>query len=124
MSKQREELDPSLESLRNDMAQIGPHLREIADRVIEEGITEFPVFVASFELVDIGKPIFDRDSIQLNWFFNASILEDFVRKNIVKKDKLGQFQKVYENPREKACIFMITPEEAKFIFIPYLIEDD
>lgn len=123
MSEEKEVIDPSLESLRNDVAQIGLHLKEIAERVIDEGISEFPVFVASFEMIDIGKPIFDRDIIQLNWFFNASILEDFVRKNIVKKENLNRFQKVYGDPKEEACIFMVTPEEARFVFVPYVIED-
>lgn len=123
MNEEKEVKDPALESLRNDIAQVGPHLMEIAGRVIDEGISEFPVFVASFEMVDIGKPIFDRDVVQLNWFFNASILEDFVRKNIVKKENLNRFQRVYGNPKEEACIFMITPDEAKFVFVPYVIED-
>lgn len=117
------ELNPTvLESIQNDVAQVGDSLRMIAQRVIEEGISEYPVFIAAQEWVDLGKPIFDRDSVQLNWFFNASILEDFVRKNIVTADRVKDFQKAFGDPNERACVFVITPEVQQFIFVPYDID--
>lgn len=117
------ELNPTvLESIQNDVAQVGDSLRMIAQRVIEEGISEYPVFIAAQEWVDLGKPIFDRDSVQLNWFFNASILEDFVRKNIVTADRVKDFQRAFGDPNERACIFVITPEVQQFIFVPYDVD--
>jgi len=117
------ELNPTvLESIQNDVAQVGDSLRAIAQRVIEEGISEYPVFIAAQEWVDLGKPIFDRDSVQLNWFFNASILEDFVRKNIVTADRVKDFQKAFGDPNQRACIFVITPEVQQFIFVPYDVD--
>lgn len=115
--------DPILESLRNDIAQIGEHLKEIAHRVIDEGISEYPVFVAAQQMVDIGRPIFDRDVYPINWFFNASILEDFVRKEIVQKSNLTRFKRAFDSPKDTACIFVVTDEEARFVFIPYQIAD-
>ncbi|MEO1385410.1 MAG: hypothetical protein AAFV78_19500, partial [Bacteroidota bacterium] len=76
-----------LESVQNDIALIGKDLKVIAQKVIEEGISEYPVFIAAQDFVDIGKQIFDRDSVQLNWFFYVSILEDFTRREIVKGDR-------------------------------------
>ncbi len=111
-----------LESIQNDVAQVSDSLRVIAQRVIEEGISEYPVFIAAQDWVDLGKPIFDRDSVQLNWFFSASILEDFVRKDIVKTDKVKDFQKAYGDPMERACVFVLTPEVQQFIFVPYDVD--
>ncbi len=111
-----------LESIQNDVAQIGDSLKLIAERVINEGISEYPVFIASQEWVELGKPIFDRDSVQLNWFFNASILEDFVRKNLVQTDKVKGFQATYGDPMKRACIFVVTPEVQQFIFVPYDVD--
>ncbi|RMG29192.1 MAG: hypothetical protein D6730_04345 [Bacteroidetes bacterium] len=113
-----------LESLQNDVAQVGGHLREISRRVIEEGISDYPVFVAAQEIVDIGKPIFDRDSMPLNWFFSASILEDFVRKKIVLKENLQQFRRTFGDPMKKACIFVVTRDEARFVFVPFEEEEE
>jgi hypothetical protein len=116
------ETDIILESLQNDVAQVSATLKQIAETVIEEGISEYPVFVAAQQVVEIGKPIFDQDELPLNWFFRVSILEDFMRKEIVAGENLVRFKKAYGDPQVKACIFVITPEEGKFVFVPYEVE--
>ena len=116
------DLSPILESLQNDVAEIGPTLRQIVQTVINESISEYPVFVAAQEMVELGKPIFDREEVHLNWFFNASILEDFQRKGIVQGERLLAFKRTYGDPLERACIFVVTPEVAQFVFVPYEVE--
>lgn len=111
-----------IESIRNDVALVGPHLKAISERVISEQISDFPVFVAAQSIVDVGKPIFDRDSVQLNWFFNASILEEFIRREIVKPDRVAAFKRAFGDPLETACIFVVTPENAQFVFVPFAQE--
>ena len=118
-----QELNPTiLESVQNDVAEVGESLRIIAQRVIAEGISEYPVFIAAQEWVDLGKPIFDRDSVQLNWFFSASILEDKEQKNVVTADRVKDFQKAYGDPNQRACVFVITPDIQQFIFVPYDVD--
>lgn len=114
-----------LESLRNDMEQIGSMLKEIAQQVIEEEISEFPVFVATQQPVDIGRPIPEIDHLALNWFFYVTILEDFVKRGIVQREKLYEFQRTFGNPLHKACICVVTDSgEARLVFIPYPFEED
>ncbi|MDW3650672.1 MAG: hypothetical protein R8P61_26590 [Bacteroidia bacterium] len=114
-----EEKELILESIRNDVALVGKALKTISEKVVEEGISEYPLFIASQEYVDIGKPVFDRDSVQLNWFFNASILEDFTQKRLITPDKAANFTRTFGDPSEKACIFVIKGGEAFFVFVPY-----
>ncbi|MDX1906241.1 MAG: hypothetical protein SF053_04345 [Bacteroidia bacterium] len=111
--------DDILESIRVDVEEAGEQLRELALKIIGEGISEYPVFIASQEIVGIGKPIFDREAISLNWFFNVSILEDFVKRGIVSKERVKAFRNTYKDPAEKACIFILTPDVMQFVFIPY-----
>lgn len=111
-----------LTSIRNDVAVIGSQLKVIAQRVIEEGISDYPVFIASQQILDIGKPIFDRDEIQINWFFNASILEDFLRRDLVSGAKLGEFRDAFGDPQTTACIFVVADEQGQFVFVPYDLE--
>lgn len=118
------EKDLILESIRNDVALVGPALKTISAKVVEEGISEYPLFIASQEYVDIGKPVFDRDSVQLNWFFNASILEDFTQKRLISPDKAANFTRTFGDPHEKACIFVIKGESAFFVFVPYNVEKE
>ncbi|MDX2246239.1 MAG: hypothetical protein SF052_05665 [Bacteroidia bacterium] len=108
-----------LDSIRNDMAVIGKSLHILAQRVIEEEISDYPIFVASQEYLDIGKPIFDRDVVHVNWFFNISFLEDFLRKGLINSDKTHQFKRTFGDPLKKACVFVITEESGQFVFVPY-----
>ncbi len=113
-----------LESIRNDVDQIGHQLKEISLQVISEGISSFPIFVASHEQHQIGRPIFDPDSSMLNWTFHASIVEEFIQKDIIRKDRVNAFQKTYQDPEERACIFVLAPDMAQFIFVPYDLKDE
>lgn len=116
------DFDLILESLENDVAQIGDTLKMVAKRVIDEEISKYPVFVASRHLVNIGKPMFNQEEVTLNWFFSASILEEFVQKQVVEKDNLKSFQRKIGDPLEKACILILTEEIAKVVFVPYDIQ--
>lgn len=111
-----------LESVQNDVAQVGEALKAVAAKVVEEGISEYPVFVAAHEIIEIGRPVFDRDSVQLNWFFHVTILEDFISREIVKRDRVKAFQDTYGDPLKTACIFVLTPEQGQFIFVPYDVD--
>lgn len=114
-----------LESIRNDVAQIGPQLKVISQRVIDEAISEYPIYVASQEVIDIGRAIFDRDSIDLNWFFTATILEDFVHRGLINRTKLREFQNTFGDPKETACIFVITETgEGHFVFVSYEVDGE
>lgn len=112
-------LELLLESLRNDISLVGHSLRDIARRVIEEGISEYPIFVAAQDWMPIGKPLFDRESVQLNWYFFASLLEEFVSKGLIPEQRVPEFRRTYGDPEHKACIFLVTPEDARFVFVAY-----
>jgi hypothetical protein len=114
----------ALESLQNDFETVKEYLQVISERVVNEGISEYPIFVASREWVEMGKPIFSREDMQLNWYFYASLLEEFIKKDIIKRDKVTAFKKAYPDSDEKACIFVVVGNEAKFAFIPYESEEE
>lgn len=111
--------DTILESLYNDFEKVKESLRFVARKVIEEDISEFPIFVASHEWVEIGKPIFNREEIELNWFFFVSFVEEFEKRKLILRAKLKDFKETYNDAEVKACIFLITETEAQFIFVPY-----
>ena len=108
-----------LESLQKDQERVGPTLQKLAQMVINEEVSEYPIFVAAHQIVEIGKPVFDLDDVQVNWFFNISTLEEILQKGILKSENLNRFRKTYNDPVEKACIFVITEELAQIVFVPY-----
>ncbi|MFK7971056.1 MAG: hypothetical protein AB8F95_11845 [Bacteroidia bacterium] len=112
-------LEDIVESLKNDLDQVGETLHKLAQVVIKEEISDFPVFVAAQQIVDIGKPVFDLDDVQINWFFSISTMEEFLQKGIIKSENLNRFRRTYNDPSEQACIFVVTEDDARIVFVPY-----
>lgn len=111
--------NPILESLKNDFAQVKEILRTLAERVVQEGISDYPIFVASREWIEIGKPLISREDLPVNWYFFASMLEEFQKRKLIDSRHLQQFKRAYGEPDDRACIFMVVGEQANFVFIPY-----
>lgn len=108
-----------LESLRNDIAQVGETLKMLAEEILSEEISEYPIFIATHTPIQLGKPIPEIDHLALNWFFSVSVLEEFVKKGLVPQDKIDAFRRTYDNPFKKACVFVVEEERARFVFVPY-----
>lgn len=97
-------------------------IKEVALEILNNKVSKYPVFVAYTEDVSIGKMIIDKEELALEYSINASLLEEFVGKNIVMADKLNDFKKTWKDPKIFACIFAIIDKSASFIYIPY--DDD
>ncbi len=116
--------NPALEAIRSDIRIIGSMMRAFSLHVIEEEISQFPVYVAFQDAVSIGKSFLTKENDHLNWHYNVSILEEFVKRGVVEKDKLEDFIDTFGDPEERACIFVVLPEQGGFVFVPYELEDE
>lgn len=99
-------------------------IREVALEILVNKVSKYPIFVAYTEDVKLGKMIIDKEELALEYSINASLLEEFVAKNIVREEKLEDFKKSWKDPKTFACIFTIIDMEASFIYIPYDSEDE
>lgn len=108
-----------LQSIYNDVRLIGEMMKEFSRHVISNDVSKYPVYAASKSEMSLGKPFLTMPRHGLNWNYNASVLEEFVKKEIVKMDKLEEFREAFGDPEERACIFVIAPDEMGFIFVPY-----
>ncbi len=111
--------EKELESLKADVTFFSEQLKEVAADVIAEGFSKFPVFVAHQHEVKLGETIFDKESYNRTWTFNATVLEELIEKKVVHEYKREAFEKAYKDPRKQACIFWVTVDGASFVFIPY-----
>jgi hypothetical protein len=98
-------------------------IKEVALEIIENKVSKYPVFVAYPDIIAVGRLIIDKEELALDYSINASTLEEFIARNIVKQDKLSDFQKTWKDPNQFACIFAIIDNEASFIYIPYEDEE-
>lgn len=111
----------NLERLQNDFSQVTPVLEELNRRMITEHVSQYPVFVATRQPLELGLPVINADKLGLYWHFRASHLEELVKKEVVEKDQLKEFKAKHEKPLEVACILVVPGQlhDARFAFIPF-----
>lgn len=118
-------IDPQvLAELESDIIDVRDLVRRFSAQVIREGISQYPVYVAGHAPLPLGKPFLSSTLSELNFDYNASILEEFVSKGIVVKEKVEEFRLAYGNAVERACIFLALPEGGGFVFVSYQEQDD
>lgn len=93
-------------------------LSKAADAVIDQGVSNYPIFVVHQQEVSMGIPLVDKDKSKGNWSVNVSSLEEFVTKQLIDNTKVDNFRKTYKAPSEFLCLFVLSELGATFIFIP------
>ncbi len=113
-----------LVSVQDDIRVYGDYLQDIAKTLIEEKITNCPIFVAhEEEAIQLGKPVIDRTKSKTAWSINASMLEDFVNHQLLDEPQRLNFMEIYKDPKKFACVFLLTEEFCSFVFCPYEEEE-
>jgi hypothetical protein len=107
-------------SLEIDLKLFNESIREVAIEIMVEGLSRYPIFVAHQHEVALGEMILDKDDINSDWSINASTLEEFMERGIIKKELKQRFIDTYKKPEDFMCVFIIVPEGANFVFFPYV----
>ena len=111
--------DSPLVSLERDLKFFQDSIREVAMEIRVEGLSDYPIFVAHQHELQLGELILDRIELNSEWSIHASTLEEFLERGIVKKELKQRFEDTYKDPDKYICVFVITPEGANFVFVPY-----
>ena len=114
-----ENKESPLKSLESDLKFYNESLKEVAIEIMAEGISAYPIFVAHQHEVKLGEVILDKKELNTDWSIHASTLEEFIEKNLVLPDKRDKFLKQYKDAYAFMCVFVIVPDGANFVFIPY-----
>ena len=93
-------------------------LGEASGRIIDEGISSYPIFIFHQQEMDMGLPLWEDGAEPGKWKVHASTLEEFVTKQLINMEKVDEFLKVYKDPAEHFCLFVISDLGANFVFIP------
>lgn len=108
-----------LHSLKSDLDFYKESIQEISTELMTEGYTLYPIFVAHQHQVDVGEMILDREELNTRWSIQASSLEEFVERGIIKEEKKAHFIKQFKPAKEYMCLFVVVPEGANFVFYPF-----
>ncbi|MGN6641161.1 MAG: hypothetical protein ACTHJ8_19775 [Mucilaginibacter sp.] len=106
-------------SLEKDLKLYSESIHEVAVEIMVEGLSRYPIFVAHQHEVKLGELILDRYDLNTEWTIQASTLEEFVERGIIKEELKERFIKSYKNPHDYMCMFVIVPEGANFVYYPY-----
>lgn len=110
--------DEVLRTLHEDLDICKNLLWTLKEQILDNDISNYPIFVASSEVLDLGKLVVDKESMEINWYFMASHLEEFAIKQIIAEDKIDSFRKVYKEHLDELCIFVMTENSGDFVFLP------
>ena len=94
-------------------------IQTISKEIIDNEVSKYPVFIAHKEVVDLGRPILDAQEFEANWNISASLLEEFVAKDLITDEKLDQFKNAFKNPQTHCCVFVADKLSGNFLFYPF-----
>lgn len=108
----------ALLALENDLKKYRPMFKNASDAIIEQDVSNYPIFVAHHDNPILGISLLDYGESKTNWSFTASTLEEFAAKQIVEMSKVEDFKKIYKNPKQFICVFILDEDLGQFIFYP------
>lgn len=118
-SEEEQKKRSPLESLEVDLKFFNDSIKEVAIEIMVEGLSRYPIFIAHQHEVALGEVIFDRKEMNTDWTIQASTLEEFMERGVIKKELKERFTDTYKNPDKFMCVFVIVPDGANFVFVPY-----
>ena len=118
-SQAAKQKESPLKTLETDLKFYAESIKEISTEIMVEGFSAYPIFVAHQHEVSVGELILDKEELHTGLSINASTLEEFVEKGIIKAAKKQAFMEQYKNAHHFMCLFVIVPEGANFVFYPY-----
>lgn len=108
-----------IERLETELKPYLPVIGNAADTILDQDVSSYPIFVVhQMDTVDIGILLLSHQAQEgPAWSVHASTLEELATKKVVEMSKVDSFRKVYKNPRENICLFVLSDLGANFMFI-------
>lgn len=108
--------------LQTDINAYYAQLNEAATTVVDEKVSNYPVFVA-YAGTDVesmpGIHVLDIPTgRELVWTINVTTLEELVARQVVQQEKIDPFRKVYKDNAGQLCFLIIDEAGGRFGFVP------
>ena len=104
--------------LQVELVNYKPAMTIVSDKILNEELSEYPIFVLHKQETKIGLPIIESKDHNLPWSVNISTYEEFCHKDLIKEEKREKFLEVFKDPSEFFCVFVVSSLGAQFVFIP------
>ena len=107
--------------LREDLGPYLPLLAQAADAVVDQGVSNYPLFVAYHgeEVAALGLPVLREGTVGGSaWSINVSTLEELVTRNVIGTERVDNFRQLYRGRRGYLCFLIWQEDTANFAFLP------
>lgn len=95
-------------------------MKDAALGIVEDEISNFPIFIAHKEPVMLGEPLSTGIEKISDWKLRATTAEELLKIGVIEPDKAKIFVAGYKDFRTHACILAIfSAQDQSFIFYPY-----
>jgi hypothetical protein len=116
--------DPSLSGkymgiISSDFIKVADILKDAAYQVKSRGYSNFPIFPICKQKTEIGQTLIPKGHLDTQWFYNISYIDEFLQRELITKENEEEFKKVFKDPEEFCCLFVIDYDFTNFVFIPY-----
>lgn len=116
--------DPELDgkylgTIRKDFVIVAESLREASFQVRNRGFSDYPIFPISKSDQQIGQLLYAKNEVATDWNYFITYLDEFIQRKLIEKDKVAEFKKIYKDPDEFCCLFVIDKDFNNIVFIPY-----
>lgn len=102
-----------------DFIKVADNLKEASYQIKKRGFSDFPVFILTNLPVDIGTTLFMPEDLGTVYEYRASIIEEFIERDLVGAESIEMFKENYRDNEEYACLFVMDREFASFVYVPY-----
>ena len=105
-------------SIQEELKKYEKIVNPVWQEVLDAEVTKYPILIYSTIPMEAGVFIMDRADAPGPWSVSLSSLEEFSVKGLVREDKVKEFIKVYKDPTQYYCTFVISDLGAQFLFLP------
>src|SRR5690625_6221481 len=105
-------MDDALREFQDEYPRFRTLLNEAQAVILDSAVSDYPVFVFSKDLPELGVQLYEsRDPVR-GWFVHASSLEELVAERVVAATNVDDFNEVYTDPETNFCILLLHEDTA------------
>jgi hypothetical protein len=106
----------------SDFLKVCDHLKEASYQIRKRKFSDYPVFVLSNQIIELGSTLFVINDFKTEFNYNASRLEEFIERQLIGEESIDLFTEHYKNADEYCCLFILDDSFAGFIYLPFPID--
>lgn len=110
--------DNYLHTFGEDINHYHDLLQEAFSGVINEGVSNYPVFIFHQQEVNVGLLIADRHEVAGHWSVNLSTLEEFYIKGLVTIEQVEEIKSKITGQPPQYCCLVLAEGQGSIIFLP------